>query len=58
MPNSLEEALAAILAFDEKRQRSGRSPETKAERFASDVIGHLSGVMRGAWPDITDKESD
>lgn len=52
----MAEALAAVLAFDEKRQRSGRDPETEAERFASDVIGHLSGVMRGAWPDIS-KES-
>jgi hypothetical protein len=50
---NLHEALDAILAFDEQRQRTGRVPKTKAERLASDVIGHLSGVKDDCWPEIS-----
>jgi hypothetical protein len=50
---NLHQALDEILAFDEQRQRTGRIPKTKAECFANDVIVHLSGVMRGGWPEIS-----
>jgi len=47
------EALEALLAADEKRQREEREPETRVEILADEVICRLSGVMRGAYPELT-----
>lgn len=49
----MHEALDVLLSVDQQRQNEGRDPETVIEKLAHQVISELSGVMRGAYPELS-----